>query len=88
MPLFLKKRKDRENLKDSAGSEEAQDRTGERAADTAMEDNTATSAISERVRFCCDISRAHRRMLKVYAAQQGMALNHALEGLIECHCNS
>jgi hypothetical protein len=85
MPLFLKRRKDRENLEES---DEAQDHTGERAADTAMEDNTATSAISERIRFCCDISRTHHRKIKVYAAQQGMTINHALEVLIECHCNS
>ena len=71
---------------DREGQVEAQE---EAVCDSDCEENEVPqAALTDRVRVSYDISRAHHRKLKVYAAQHGITLNAAIEELADCHCDS
>jgi len=85
MKFLSKRRKDQIQEGDSQGQVEAQEETG-CVSDCEGKDSPHI-ALTERVRVSCDISRAHHRKLKVYAAQKGITLNAAVEELADCHCD-
>lgn len=86
MMHLSKKRKDQMQRMDREGQIEAQ---GEAGCNPECEENESPqAALTDRVRVSYDISRAHHRKLKVYAAQHGITLNAAIEELADCHCDS
>ena len=83
MKILSKKKRNEKNQVGDEGQVEMQDNV-----ETQIEDETSTSENSERIRFCSDISKYYHRKLKMYAVQNDMPLNDALEKLIECHCDN
>lgn len=88
MKLLLKKKKNGRETGDCEGQDGTQNSSADEIFDTEVEDGMSTSTSSDRIRFCCDISRTHHRKLKVYAAQQCMNLNDAVEELADRHCTA
>lgn len=78
--LFMKKKGQIREV-DSQGPVNAPEEAGSDA-------DSKNPALTDRMRVSCDISRAHHRKLKVYAAQRGITLNAAIEELADYHCEN
>jgi hypothetical protein len=71
---------------DSQGQVEAQEEAG--CNPDCEENESPKTALTDRVRVSWDISRAHQRKLKVYAAQHGITLNAAVEESVNRLCDN